>query len=239
MTKIQGSAVVLLSGGQDSTTVLYLARSRYRDIHAVTVHYGQTHSAELAAAAEIAVAAGVASHVFVPLVDVFTGSKSALVTGSGVALQASGGMSDVEAPDGLPTSFVPGRNLLLLSVATARAGAVGAETIFIGVCQTDYSGYPDCREVFVHDFAQAVRSAWPSHHKAPTIQTPLMRLTKAQTVELAHTLPGCYEALGKSITCYRGERPGCGKCPACDLRAKGFDSAGFKDPAQIEWAARQ
>jgi 7-cyano-7-deazaguanine synthase len=237
--KIKGSAVVLLSGGQDSTTVLYWAREQYRDVHAVTAHYGQTHSAEIGAATEIAAMAGVASHVFVPLSEVFVGSHSALVLGSGVALASSGGMMDAEAPGGLPTSFVPARNLLLLAVAAARAGAVGAESICVGVCQTDYSGYPDCREPFIQAFRKTLKAGWPSHHLAPIILTPLMHMTKAQTVELAHGLPGCFEALSRSITCYRGQRPGCGTCPACELRSNGFDAAGYKDPAVIEWASLQ
>lgn len=229
-------AVVLLSGGQDSTTCLFWAKHRIvglTELHALSVFYGQRHVNELVAAREIAIAAGVKTHFNVRL-DLFDGSPSALIMDDkSKVIAAKGGDVDQHAPDGLPTSFVPGRNLLFLAAAIARAGAVGAEHLVIGVCQTDYSGYPDCREEFIAAVERAAMLAWPSSRKPPVIHTPLMHLTKAETVALAMKLPGCMEAMAKSVTCYHGLRPGCGECPACQLRVRGFDEAGVIDPATI------
>lgn len=227
--------VVLLSGGQDSTTVLYWAKAKFRIVHALTVSYGQRHVNEISAASRIAKLAGVTSHVFLSLEGLFAGSTSALVAGSPTRISADGGMRDAEVPNGLPTTFVPARNLLLLSAAVARAGTVGAVAVACGVCQTDYSGYPDCRESFVDSLQGAVRDGWPSRELAPVILAPLMHLTKADTVRLAASAdvaPGCMQALAYSVTCYLGDRPGCGECPACQLRARGFAEAGVADPAR-------
>lgn len=224
--------VVLLSGGQDSTTCLFWAKEHFAQVHAVTVSYGQTHVAEVEAARQIGRMAGVSSHVTIALPpELYAGSRSALLAGAGVALHGVGGMSDVAAPAGLPTSFVPGRNLLLLSLAVARAGAVAAVCVVAGLCESDYSGYPDCRADFVEAFDLTVSRAWPSKHVAPGVETPLMYLTKGQTVQLAASMPGCMDALALSVTCYRGKRPGCGECPACELRARGFAEVGVVDPA--------
>lgn len=227
-------AVVLLSGGQDSTTCLFWAKHRIADLaelHAVSVMYGQRHVSEIVAARQAAIEAGCKSH-YIAQMPVFDDSTSALIEGSSTELAADGGLPDAQAPGGLPTSFVPGRNLLFLAAAAARAGAVGAEHIVIGVCQTDYSGYPDCRREFIAAVERAIYLAWPSGIAAPRIHTPLMELSKAQTVKLARELPGCWRALRKSITCYRGEWPGCGACAACTLRAKGFAEASEIDPAR-------
>jgi 7-cyano-7-deazaguanine synthase len=224
-------AVVLLSGGQDSTTCLYWAKHRLRadEIHALSLSYGQRHSSELVAAERIARMAGVTSHKFVR-VPVLDGAKSALTQSTAIA--PDGGLADKAAPNGLPTTFVPGRNLVFLSLAAAYAGMVGAQHVVTGVCQTDYSGYPDCREEFTMAMEEAVKAAFPSSGY-PSIVTPLMHLTKAQTVRLAAELPGCLDALGWSVTCYNGQRPGCGTCPACELREKGFAEAGVVDPSTV------
>lgn len=228
------AAVVLFSGGQDSTTCLYWAKHRLAgvtEVHTVSVYYGQRHNAELRAARHIAELAGVASHVEIDLGVIMTGGESALLLGNENELKGEGGMVDREMPQGLPTSFVPGRNLMMLSLAVARAGAVGAGNVVTGVCQTDYSGYPDCRDGFIRSLQSCVLQSWPSGHSFPVIHTPLMDRTKAETVILASNLPGCLSALAYSVTCYRGKRPGCGTCPACLLRARGFQEAGIRDPS--------
>lgn len=241
-------AVVLLSGGQDSTTSLYWAKRALdedingdggrTELHALTMFYGQRHKAEIDAARKIAGMAGCVSHE-VMQVDALLGAKSALTDGSPIA--TDGGLPDAQAPGGLPTTFVPGRNLVFLALAVAHAARVGAEFIVTGVCQTDYSGYPDCRIEFIHAMQEAIRQAWPSGAKAPRILVPLMWLTKAQTVKLAIDLPGCMEALSQTITCYHGHKGGCHglvsnlvpvkPCPACELRKRGFTEAGVIDPA--------
>lgn len=260
-------AIVLLSGGQDSTTCLFWAkhalvqqfgiaeriapgefRDRPVELHALSVYYGQRHMPELAAARCIGKLAGVESHVEVDLAGLFCGSESALID-HGADLRAEGGRPDAALPQGLPTSFVPGRNALFLAAAAARAGAIGADVIVTGVCQTDYSGYPDCRVSFVNALQAALDLAWPSNEDgestAPAIVTPLMRLTKAETVQMmvgfAHaeakadgheqwTSTPAWRALAQSMTCYHGRRPGCGSCPACILRARGFADCGIEDP---------
>lgn len=228
----EGKAVVLLSGGQDSTTCLFDARRHFGELHALSFHYGQKHAVELDAAKEIGRLAKVESHLVLDVAPIFAAlaSSSALLGGSELA--GEGGIPDAEMPQGLPTSFVPGRNALFFTLAAMRAVQVGARVIVSGVCQTDFSGYPDCRRAFVDEMQRAITSAMPSSVGPLVIETPLMWMTKAETVKHAMMLPGCMEALALSVTCYRGERPGCGECPACELRAKGFAEAGIEDPAR-------
>ena len=222
-------AVVLLSGGQDSTTVLFMAKERYgaENVLALSLYYGQRHNRELAAARTIARLAGVDhEELALPVFD-----PALALLDPGAALTSSGGAVDVEAPAGLPSSFVPGRNLVFLAVAASRAASLHAGAVWTGVCETDYSGYPDCRAAFLTAMEAAVRLALPSTTPVRLV-APLMRMSKADTVRAARTLPGAWEALAKSVTCYRGERPGCGECPSCQLRAAGFSEAGFTDPAK-------
>jgi len=222
-------AVVLLSGGQDSATCLAWAVQQYHCL-ALSLNYGQRHAAELEAAAKIADIYEV-PHIVeaIPILGSIGGS--ALVDGT--ELKWDGGYGDKEAPNGLPTSFVPGRNLLFLAIAGAVAVRNGAKVIVTGVCQTDYSGYPDCRESFVTAMQAVLNEAMPSGCGPFQIVTPLMHLDKAQTVGLALALPNAWRALEQSVTCYEGKRPGCGVCAACVLRAKGFAAAGQTDPASV------
>lgn len=227
-------AVVLLSGGQDSVTCLWWAKVMFPEVLAVSFDYGQRHAAELEAAREIAREAGVLEHYVceAPVLRSL-GAGSALIDAS-KELAGAGGIPDAQMPQGLPTSFVPGRNLFFLTVAGMFAAARGARDVVTGVCQTDYSGYPDCRESFVKAMAEAVTQAMPSSVGPIRIHTPLMHLTKAETVLLAKRLgEGAWKALGKSVTCYEGKRPGCGACPSCTLRQTGFRVAGEQDPAEV------
>lgn len=224
-------AVVLLSGGQDSTTCLYSAIAEHgaARVVAVSVGYGQRHAAELDAAQRIAALAGV-QHITLDTTVLAQLGDSALVTDA--RIDGDGGREDNEAPGGLPTSFVPGRNMIMLAFAAAVAVKYDARRIYTGVCQTDFSGYPDCRREFVDAMERAATLAMPSSCGPIKIITPLMYLTKAETVKLARELgDACWTALGMSLTCYHGKRPGCGVCPACELRAKGFAEAGETDPA--------
>lgn len=224
----KNKALVLLSGGQDSTTSLHWAIDQGWSVEALSIWYGQRHESELVAAKEIAELAGVPHHTIRLPAGALSGS--ALVN-SEEEIKGEGGHVDEEMPQGLPTSFVPGRNLVFLAMASSKAVVLGCRHVVTGVCQTDYSGYPDCRSDFVDAMEEAVRRAMPS--SAPIeIHTPLMFLTKAETVRLAQSLPGCMDALAVSVTCYHGERPGCGKCPACELRAAGFAEAGVEDPSR-------
>jgi 7-cyano-7-deazaguanine synthase len=211
-------AVCLTSGGQDSTTCLFWAKQHFDPIFALAFDYGQRHRIELEAARVICDLAGVPLTVL-PLMILCDLGGSALI-GSHDAIQASGGR------DGLPNTFVPGRNLLFLTVAGAFAYQREIHDLVIGACETDYSGYPDCREQTMLALAQALHLGMDY---AVHIHTPLMHLTKAQTVFLAQEV-GAMEALRYSHTCYEGRFPPCGVCPACKLRARGFAEAEVVDP---------
>jgi 7-cyano-7-deazaguanine synthase len=212
-------ALVLLSGGQDSATCLYWARERFGSVLAVSFDYGQRHRVELLAAAEIGRMAGVERHTVLPV------EALAVLGGSGL-VDPSLAVDEV-GQDGLPASFVPGRNVLFMVLAAAAAYRWGVEHLVAGFCQTDYSGYPDCRNETVVATQQALSLGMDRRF---TVHTPLMWLTKAESVHMARNLQGCWDALGKSVTCYRGQ-PACGRCPACRLRAKGFEESGLADPA--------
>lgn len=226
-------AVVLLSGGQDSVTCLHWAKRMFDEVLAISFDYGQRHAAELEAARKVAKAAGVVEHLVVTATALRELSGSSALVDASKPLQGSGGIVDEQMPQGLPTSFVPGRNLYFLAIAGIFAVQRGAKDLVTGVCQTDFSGYPDCRAAFVEAMQGALTEAMPSSMGPMQIHTPLMYLTKAETVKLAWQLgDGCWAALRESVTCYEGKRPGCGKCPACELRQAGFERAGYTDPAQ-------
>ena len=214
-------AVVVLSGGQDSTTCLYWAIDRYgRDsVETLTFDYGQRHRIELECAARVAKFASVASTILP--IDTFAALGGDALTDSDVPVQA--GTDDAT---GLPNTFVPGRNLVFLAFAAAFAYRLGAANLVTGVAQTDYSGYPDCREGTITSLQHTLRLGMEFD---VTIHTPLMHLSKRETVELARDL-GALPAMAHTHTCYNGKRPPCGTCPACELRAKGFAEAGVEDP---------
>lgn len=210
-------AVVLLSGGQDSTTCLYWAMVNFDAVQAISFDYGQRHAAELEAAERIAREAGVTRTVL-PVPALKVASETSLVAGTPIG----------EGENGLPSTFLPGRNIVFLAHAAGFAAERGIGDIVTGICQTDYSGYPDCREQFRASMELAVSAGTD---RTLRIHAPLMWLTKAETVKLARRLPGCWDALALSHTCYNGARPPCGECPACHIRAKGFTEAGERDPA--------
>ena len=215
------STLVLLSGGQDSATCLALATRSYDKVYSVSFDYGQRHSRELICSKKLAWMAGVVEHFVIPVSSLKTLGDSALI---GFSEDIS---SEHKRNENLPASFVPGRNLIFLSLASAKAYQLEIHHLMIGTCQTDFSGYPDCRDASM----KAVQVAaflcldYPIY-----IHTPLMWLDKKETVELASFLPGCMDALAYSHTCYEGAVPPCGVCSACKLRAKGFEEVGIEDP---------
>lgn len=211
------AAVVLLSGGQDSTTCLVWAKRRFSRIEAVTIDYGQRHRIELDAAFSIAKVANVPHRIV---------TCNSFTDLGGNALTDDIDVEDPKSSAELPNTFVPGRNLIFLTLAAAYAYQRGISELVCGVCQTDYSGYPDCREQTMQAVQQTLRLGMDAPF---TIHAPLMHLTKAQTVLLMRDLGGL-DLLKHSHTCYNGERPPCGTCPACKLRAKGFAEAGLPDP---------
>jgi len=213
-------ALVVFSGGQDSTTCLYWALDRFGsgNVEAVTFDYGQRHRIELECAANITGLTNV-PHFLLP-VDTF----SAL--GGNSLTDAIDVRSRTETQGALPNSFVPGRNLIFLTYAAALAWQRDIRHLVTGVAQTDYSGYPDCRSDTIDSLQQTLRKGMESPFE---IHTPLMNLSKKETVELAMKL-GAMEAMALTHTCYNGQQPPCGNCPACELRAKGFAEAGVNDP---------
>jgi 7-cyano-7-deazaguanine synthase len=221
MTVTGDKALVLLSGGQDSTTCLYWAIDRFgRDrVTALSFDYGQRHRIELECAAKIAATAGVSS-VCLPI-DTFTALGGDALTDRDVQVH-----SELDSQTGLPNTFVPGRNLIFLTYAAAYAYQHDIGHLVAGVAQTDYSGYPDCRRETLNSLQETLRLGMESDVQ---IHAPLMQKSKKETVELARDL-GALDAMGDTHTCYNGERPPCGKCPACLLRAKGFEEAGIADP---------
>ena len=213
-------ALIVLSGGQDSTTCLYWAIQEYgqKNVSAVTFDYGQRHNIELECAAKIARLAGI-PHKILPI-DTFSAIGGDALTDDEIDVPET-------APDGeLPITFVPGRNLIFLTFAAAHAYQTGIGNLVTGVAQTDYSGYPDCRDETLRALEKTIQLGMEYEIK---LHTPLMFLTKAETVRLAQDC-GAMGAMAYSHTCYRGEQPPCGRCPACELRAKGFADAGTPDP---------
>ncbi len=212
-------ALVVLSGGQDSTTCLYWALDRFGvdAVDTITFDYGQRHGIELECAHRVSGFAGVPNRVFP--IDTFEALGGNALTDAGIHVNEDGDA-------GLPNTFVPGRNIVFLTFAAAYAWQRKIGHIVTGVAQTDYSGYPDCRQETIDALQATIRLAMESN---VVIHTPLMKLSKKETVLLAKDL-GALDAMGLTHTCYEGIRPPCGKCPACRLRAKGFDEAGIEDP---------
>jgi 7-cyano-7-deazaguanine synthase len=217
-------AIVLLSGGLDSATVLSMARARGFECYALSVHYGQRHSAELEAASRIAVSLGVREHRIMG-VDLAGIGGSALTDAS---------MAIPESPTpGIPVTYVPARNTLLLSLALAWAEVVGAVDIFVGVNAIDYSGYPDCRPEFIAAFEQLARLATKAGVEGSRfqIQAPLIRMSKADIIRAGAELGVDF---GMTVSCYQAAPDGaaCAKCDSCRLRAAGFAAAGITDPTR-------
>lgn len=214
-------SLVLFSGGQDSTTCLYWGINRFKkeNLLALNIWYGQRHVIEITAAQKIAKLAKVSYQNFKTTIFQDIGDSSLIQSGD-ISLKHRGASN-------LPASFVPGRNILFLTIAGAVAYKHDISNIIIGVCQTDYSGYPDCRDSTIRAMEKTLSLGMGRKFQ---IHTPLMHLTKAETVLMAKSFPGCLEALAHSHTCYEGLYPPCMKCPACRLREKGFIEAKIKDP---------
>ncbi len=221
------SAVVLLSGGLDSTTVLAIARSQGFDCYALTVRYGQLHAVELDAARRVAALAGVRDHRVVD-VDLSPLAASAL-TRKDVAIPKDRTLADIGAPGDVPATYVPARNTVLLALALAWAESLGARDLFLGVNVLDASGYPDCRPEFIAAFEALAQVA--TRAGGFQIHAPLITLTKAAIIRLGLGL-GVDYALTHS--CYDPAPDGaaCGRCDACALRRKGFAEAGVADPTR-------
>jgi 7-cyano-7-deazaguanine synthase len=222
-------AIVLLSGGLDSTTTLAYALDRGYDARAMTFRYGQRHAHEVDAAREIAKRFGVREHVVVDI-DLRTFGGSALTTEAPVPKDRA---TDEMRGGGIPITYVPARNTIFLSFALAWAEVLEARDIFIGVNALDFSGYPDCRPEYIAAFERMANLATRGGVEGNTIviHAPLIDLTKGQIIELGRTL-GVDYALTTSCYDPDADRRACGRCDACLIRRRGFAEAGFSDPVR-------
>ena len=208
-------AVVVFSGGQDSTTCLVQALQQYDEVHCVTFDYGQRHRAEIDVARELALKLGAVAH---KVLDVTLLNELAVSSLTRDNIPVPDYQPDAE---GIPNTFVPGRNILFLTLTAIYAYQVKAEAIITGVCETDFSGYPDCRDEFVKALHHAVSLGMA---KDIRFETPLMWLNKAETWALADYWGQLDLVRRETLTCYNGIKGvGCGQCAACNLRANGLN----------------
>jgi 7-cyano-7-deazaguanine synthase len=228
-------AVVLLSGGLDSTTLLAHAVREGFEAHCLSFRYGQRHTAELAAAADVATAYGASAHR-VAEIDLRAFGGSALTDD---AIAVPKGRDAAEMAVGIPVTYVPARNTIFLSFALGWAEVLGARDLFIGVNALDYSGYPDCRPAFIAAFETLANLATRAGVEGDrfTVHTPLIAMTKAEIIRHGLALGVDYS---RTTSCYDPDPAGaaCGQCDACRLRARGFVEAGVPDPTRYAAAAR-
>ncbi|MFD2617304.1 7-cyano-7-deazaguanine synthase QueC [Terrilactibacillus laevilacticus] len=230
MTK---KAVIVLSGGLDSTTCMGIAQNEEYELYPITFSYGQRHDREVEQAKKIANYFHVKHHKIVDI-NFFKQIGGSALTDTNIDVPNDG------VEEGIPATYVPARNMIFLSLASAYAEVIGADAIFIGVSSVDYSGYPDCRPEFIDSMNKTINLATKTGvtEQALTIKAPLMHLTKSETVELGTKLGVPYHL---TTSCYNGEEEACGTCDSCRLRIKGFKEAGLVDPipyqTEIDWKA--
>lgn len=220
-------AVVLHSGGLDSTTALYLAKSQGFEVYTISFDYGQRHNKELKTALEASKAIGVADHKVISF-NMSAWGGSALTDDT------------IDVPDykendtEIPVTYVPARNMIFLSMAASYAEAIGANDIFIGVSQVDYSGYVDCRQTFIDAMQAAINqgTVCAVEKNSPIkIHAPFINMTKAEEIKLGLSLNVDYSL---TWSCYKGEEKACGVCDSCKLRLKAFEEAGCEDPIEYQ-----
>jgi len=217
----KNNAIILLSGGQDSTTCLAWAKEKFNKIYGITFNYGQRHKIELNAAKKIAKITN--TPLKTQKIEFFKDLTNNSLTNSNIEIEW-------EENKAQPNTFVEGRNHIFISIAAIYAKSLNISNIITGVCETDYSGYPDCREKFIKSLEKTLSLAMDYKFK---IHTPLMNLSKKETVELMQNL-GQISLLKHTKTCYKGNKEACGECPACELRLKGFKEAKIKDPIKYQ-----
>ena len=231
MTNSDDRAVVLLSGGLDSATVLALARAQGYDCYCLSVDYGQRHIAELGAARKVANALGAAEHRVVHIdMNQFGGSA---LTDRAIEVPSSG--ANLTNPPGIPVTYVPARNTIMLSLALGWAEVLTCRNIFVGVNAVDYSGYPDCRPEFIRAFEAMANLATKAAVEGKTlrIHAPLIDFSKADIICAGIRLGLNYEL---TVSCYQADEQGraCGRCDSCRLRREGFATAGVPDPTRYQ-----
>ncbi|MFC7373330.1 7-cyano-7-deazaguanine synthase QueC [Fictibacillus iocasae] len=214
-------AVIVLSGGLDSTTCMGIAKKAGYDLYPITFHYGQRHNREVEQAIKVAAYYGVSDHRIVDL-DFLKQIGGSALTDDNIDVPE-------QAEEGIPSTYVPARNMIFLSLASAYAEVIGAEAVYTGVSAVDYSGYPDCRPEFIESMEETVNLATKAGVTGSRIQiaTPLIDKTKKETIEWGLKLNVPYEL---TTSCYNGLEEACGVCDSCQLRLKGFNEAGSQDP---------
>ncbi len=224
-----GEAIVLLSGGLDSSTVLAMAKERGYDVVALTFDYGQKHRRELLSAKKVAESSGVREHIVIPL-DLGRHLRSSL-TQKAMKIPKSRGADDISSC--IPDTYVPSRNLVFLSIASAIAESRGADAIFIAANAVDFSGYPDCTPEFLKSFQKVLEVGTKAgkEGRAAKVEAPLLEMTKGDIVKEALRLK---VPIDLTWSCYEGGAKACGLCDSCQLRRRGFSEAGVKDPIEYE-----
>lgn len=229
--------LVVLSGGQDSTTCLFLAKEKFDEVHAISFDYGQNHDIELISAAKIAVMAEVASFEIINIRNTLVSISPLTNFGKDLEKYESAEQMDAVIGNRVEHTFVPMRNLLFLTIAVNRAIDTKCSTIYTGICQEDNANYPDCTDNFrllFQDTANVALGFDPlNESERINIEAPLMYYSKAKSVKLAYFIPGCWEALAYSHTSYDGKYPPTDMNHANVLRADGFEKAGLPDPLVI------
>lgn len=226
-------ALVILSGGQDSTTCLFWALKRYDEVSAITFNYGQTHSIEISSAIKITEMAGVSNHEIIDVPNCLISTSPLTNSGTELEKYSSAEEMDKIIGDRREKTFVPMRNALFLTIAANRAEALGISNLVTGVCQMDNANYDDCREVFIRSAEDYINAALGHDHRGTSkiqIITPLLHLSKAETVQMAHADPECWKALAYTHTSYDGKYPPTDMNHSNVLRADGFEKAGLPDP---------
>ena len=225
--------LVILSGGQDSTTVALFARSECKELHGITYDYGQKHKTEINSAKRIAKFLKFKTHVIIKIPNILK-STSPLINKKKKLEKYD---SYNEIIKGIEQTFIPSRNILFLTIASNQAVLIECKTIYMGVCEEDYGGYPDCRRIFIDSMENSLGLGISGSKKYIKIKTPLMKLTKMESIKIAIKKCKNMEEFNKIFkethTCYDGIKGGCGKCHACMLRDRGFKEAGINDPIWI------
>ena len=225
-------AVIVLSGGLDSTTCMGIAKEAGYDLYPITFSYGQRHDREIEQAKQVAAYFKVQEHRIVD-VGFFGQIGGSALTDQEIEVRTDG------VDDEIPSTYVPARNMIFLSLASAYAEVIGAEAVYIGVSAVDFSGYPDCRPEFIESMEKTINLATKTGATGNEIQikSPLIQLTKKETVREGLRLQVPYHL---TTSCYLGEEEACGECDSCRLRIKGFQEAGAKDPIpyaiSIDWS---
>ena len=222
--------LIVLSGGQDSTTTALFARKECKELHGITFDYGQKHKIEIKSAIKISKLLKFKTHEIIKIPNILK-STSPLINKKNKIEKYN---SVKEIPKGIEPTFVPSRNILFFTIASNRAVLHKCQIIYAGVCEEDYGGYPDCRRVFINSMEDSLALGISGYKKYIKIKTPLMKLTKKESIKVAikkcKNMKEFNTIFKETHTCYDGTKGGCGRCHACVLRDRGFKEIEIKDP---------